>query len=72
MTAEIAVLAIHGIGSQEPDYAEEMFDEPQDRLTGMSKDAEKVARGSVYWADVLEKNSWPTSAPPNAEEILIF
>ena len=55
MTAEIAVLAIHGVGSQEPDYAEEMFDELQDRLTGMDKDAEKVAWGSVYWADVLEK-----------------
>ena len=55
MTAQIAVLAIHGMGSQESDYAEDMFSELITRLRGLKKDPEKVAWGSVYWADVLEK-----------------
>ena len=55
MTAQIAVMAIHGMGSQDFDFAEDMKSEVLGELKGLNKNPDEVAWGSIYWADVLEK-----------------
>ena len=54
MSAELGILVIHGMGSQEPDFAQEMIDELNDRVEDRGKDAANIAWESVYWANVLE------------------
>ena len=48
---ELAVLVVHGMGSQEPGFAKELCDELGERLGDA---AERVAWKEVYWQDVLE------------------
>src|SRR5210317_1213992 len=54
MSAELAVLVIHGMGSQIPDFAEDMIEELNDRVKGLGKDPERIAWKSIYWANILE------------------
>jgi len=54
MRKKIAVLIIHGMGSQDKDFAEDMIDELNRRINKLSKDADEIAWKSVYWADILE------------------
>ena len=54
MTTKLAVLAIHGMGSQSPDFADEMIDELSGRVSAAGKDARAVAWRTIYWADILE------------------
>lgn len=55
MNAELAILVIHGMGSQTPDFAEKMIRELNDRVSDLDKDPETIAWKSIYWADILEK-----------------
>lgn len=54
MAIELAVLVIHGMGSQEPDFAEPMIRELSDRVDNLDRDSSQIAWRSVYWADILE------------------
>lgn len=54
MTKELAIVVIHGMGSQEPDYAEPMIAEINDRVDDLSKDPDQIAWKTVYWADILK------------------
>lgn len=55
MTDRLGVIVIHGMGSQKPDFAEEMIDEVNGRLARKHrKDVSRIAWQPVYWADVLE------------------
>ena len=51
MAEDLGVLVIHGIGSQERDFADEMIDELQDLVDG----SDRIAWQPVFWADVLKK-----------------
>lgn len=49
MSKDVAVAIIHGMGSQDPDFADDLIDELRDRIPGSSQ----VAFRSIYWARVL-------------------
>ncbi len=55
MAIDVGVLVIHGMGSQKPDFADPIIKELSERISGLKKDAERVAWRSVYWADFLER-----------------
>jgi hypothetical protein len=54
MTIELAVVVIHGMGSQSPDYADDMIDELNQRVSDSGKDAEAIAWQTIYWDDILQ------------------
>jgi len=54
MDKELAVVVIHGIGSQDPDYAESMIDELNSRVAGMGGDPNRLAWKAIYWADIVQ------------------
>jgi hypothetical protein len=54
MSAELAVLVIHGMGSQAPDFAEDMIEELNERVDDLGKDPETIAWKPIYWANILE------------------
>ncbi|HKP56617.1 MAG TPA: hypothetical protein VJV78_07855 [Polyangiales bacterium] len=51
MPYRLAAIVIHGIGEQQPDFADGFIREVSDRLGGR---AEQVCWRSLYWADLLE------------------
>jgi len=54
MSKELAVLVIHGMGSQQPDFANPMIQELNLRVDNLKRDSSQIAWRSVYWADILE------------------
>jgi hypothetical protein len=54
MNTELAVLVIHGMGSQVSDFAEDMIEELNDRVYDLGKDPETIAWKPIYWANILE------------------
>lgn len=54
MAIQLAVLVIHGMGSQSPDYADGMIDELNRRVAASGKAADAIAWQTVYWADILQ------------------
>ena len=52
---KLAVVVIHGMGSQEADFAELCIEEISNRLTEGGHDPLEVAWAPVYWADVLKE-----------------
>ena len=54
MVADVAVAIIHGMGSQNPNFAEDTIEELEDNLTDMGHDPGRVAFQSIYWADILQ------------------
>ena len=54
MTAELGILVIHGMGSQEDTFADAIIAELNDRVEDRGKDSTRIAWESVYWADILE------------------
>jgi len=54
MTKKVAVLVIHGMGSQTPCFAEDMIEELNSRISLLSKSPDAVAWKTIYWADILE------------------
>ena len=53
MAKRLAIAVIHGMGSQQPEFAEEMIDELNGRVGDLNKDPEEIAWRSIYWADIL-------------------
>ena len=54
MSAELGILVIHGMGSQEENFADEIIDELNDRVDDRGKDSNLIAWESVFWANILE------------------
>lgn len=54
MSTEIAVLVIHGMGSQAPGFAETMIEELNDRIADLGRDPGVIAWKPIYWANILE------------------
>lgn len=54
MSSQVAVLIIHGMGSQKSDFAEATMDEINRRISSKGKDPAKVNWKPVFWADVIE------------------
>lgn len=53
MSIDVAVLIIHGIGSQQPDFAEPAIACLRERLGRMGLHPGRIGWAPVYWADVL-------------------
>ncbi len=53
MKKELACLVIHGIGRQNPDFADGLVAGVSARLQKLGDDPEQVAWRSVYWDDIL-------------------
>ena len=53
MAKRLAIAVIHGMGSQQPEFADEMIDELNGRVGDLNKDPEEIAWRSIYWADIL-------------------
>ncbi len=53
MSKDLAVIIIHGIGSQEPEFANSMIAELQGRLADADVDPNRVAWQPIHWADIL-------------------
>jgi len=51
---KLAVLIIHGMGIEEPDFADGLIAELQSRLEGHGKNASEVAFATVFWGDVTQ------------------
>ena len=54
MATKLGVLVIHGMGSQDPDFAEEMIEELNDRVKDLGKDPETIAWKPIYQANILK------------------
>ncbi len=54
MDKKLAVVVIHGMGSQVPDYAEPMIEELSSRVAGMGGDPNQLAWKAIYWADIVQ------------------
>ncbi len=54
MGKDVAVVVIHGMGSQKPDFAESMISEINQRVKRLGKKPAAIAWRSIFWADVLE------------------
>ncbi len=55
MRKELAILVIHGMGSQSPDYADSMIEELNERVGDLGKAPESIAWKPVYWANIIER-----------------
>ena len=55
MSKEVGIVVIHGIGSQQPSFADEMIEEITGRVEDRRKDPDKIAWGAIYWADLLQE-----------------
>jgi hypothetical protein len=54
MSKELVVLVIHGMGSQGPDFADEMIEEVNNRVEKLGKDFTQIVWQPIYWADITE------------------
>jgi hypothetical protein len=54
MATKLAVLIIHGMGTQTPGFADELIAELKQRLAAHGKDATEVAFAAVFWADITQ------------------
>ena len=54
MADKVAVLIIHGMGSQKSNFAEVTIDEINKRIANRGKDSSKVIWKPVFWADITE------------------
>jgi len=54
MDKKLAILVIHGMGSQSPDFAAGMIEEVNARIDDAGRDAAQIAWQPVFWADILE------------------
>ena len=50
---DVAVAVIHGMGSQEPDFAEPLIEELSRRVQNRGKNPAQIAWQPIYWADLL-------------------
>jgi hypothetical protein len=53
MASEIGVLVVHGIGVQQPDFANEFIAEMTDRLHDLGVAHGTIAWEPAYWANLL-------------------
>lgn len=53
MPADLAVIVIHGMGSQAPEFAKPMIAELSERLADADINPQRIAWQSIYWADIL-------------------
>src|SRR5438045_9231225 len=51
---KIGALVIHGMGCQDPDFADGMIEEVSDRIHRAGFDPEEICWQAVYWADLLQ------------------
>ncbi len=51
---KVAVLVIHGMGSQDINFAEGMIEEINNRISNLSKNPDEIAWKPIFWADLLE------------------
>ena len=68
MAEDVAVAVIHGMGTQEPDFAEDMIDELNDRIDG----SDRIAWQSIFWADVLQSRQDDYLRNANSQNDLDF
>lgn len=54
MSKKLAVLIIHGMGVEEPDFADGLISELQSRLDGHGKNAAEVAFAAAFWGDITQ------------------
>jgi len=54
MATKLAVVIIHGMGVEDPRFADGLIAELQRRLEGHGKNATEVAFASVFWADITQ------------------
>lgn len=53
MAKELGIAVIHGMGSQAPDFGDDMRAEINQWVTDLGKNAGHIAWKSVYWADII-------------------
>lgn len=54
MASKVAILIIHGIGSQNKNFANATIDEINKRIASKGKSPDDIAWKSVYWGDIIE------------------
>ena len=53
MEKKLAVMVIHGMGTQQPDFADGMIEEINGRIAAAGRDPAKIAWQPAYWSDIL-------------------
>ncbi len=53
MDKKLAVLVIHGMGTQRPDFADGMIEEVNGRIDDAGKDPAQIAWQPAFWSDIL-------------------
>jgi len=69
MASELGVFVVHGIGIQQPDFADDFIAEMQERLHALGIAADTIQWEPAYWADLLndrERHLWDTLARDHA------
>ena len=54
MSKDLAVIVIHGMGSQGPGFADDAIEELSEWVEDRNRDPERIAWLPIYWADILE------------------
>ncbi len=54
MSKDLAVIVIHGMGSQGPGFADDAIEELSEWVEDRNRDPERIAWQPIYWADILE------------------
>lgn len=54
MATKLAVLVIHGMGTQTPGFADSLVVELNSRLEDHGKDSAEIAFATVFWADITQ------------------
>ena len=65
MAAALGIFVVHGIGIQQPDFADDFIAEMQERLHALGIAADTIQWEPAYWADLLndrERHLWDTLA----------
>jgi len=53
MKKDLAILVIHGIGRQEPDFAAELIENVNAQVDVLGSDPARIAWQSIFWDDIL-------------------
>jgi hypothetical protein len=52
--ADVAVVVIHGMGSQSPDFAQPLIEQVNRRVQNRGHDPARIAWQPIFWADLLD------------------
>lgn len=72
MPKNLAVAVIHGMGTQDSFFAEDMIDELKDNVDDLGKDPDDIAWSPIFWSDILAQRQEDYLRDANANNDLDY